>query len=209
MSTATLMIPIGFLIMVAILLWYNIATKGSWLIKLFLIIAVPIFGIAVWRSLDSYLGWPTPEQLPEKFILLWAEVREPNPKVGEPGKICLWTYSYKESKDGDSPGAFDYRPSVGEPRAYKLPYSRLLHQQAEQAKEMIKGGKIVVFQRKKGKGRGGGEGEGEGEEGEGTDQPGREGSGRRGGRGGDSREEQEFQFYELPPPRLPLKNYQQ
>ena len=174
MQPSTLAIPIAFIVLGAILLWCLIFTKGKWPIKLFLIITVPAFSVAVWNALDSYLGWPATDSVPEKSILLWGEVYEPNPQSGDPGKVCVWLIAYDDLAQNNSP--FKYSPEKNEPRAYRLPYSRKLHEQLEQAKKMIKGGKTVFMKRERpaaGKGKPGGPGaEGKGKKGANSDKAG-------------------------------------
>lgn len=199
MRYVTLAIPIAFIVLAAVLLWCLIGSKGKWWGKLILIIAVPAFGIAVWKSLDSYLGWSTPERLPNKFILIWAEVREPDKK--DPGAIYLWVQSYEPI---DSKNPLDYKPENQEPRTYKLPYSRKWHEQLEAAKALLKKGRGVVFEMK-----GQGQGNIEGEEGKEGGDKGQEGRGDKSkeGKSGDSSlsQEQEYEFHELPPAKLPDK----
>lgn len=201
MNISTLVIPLGFIFLSAVLLWCLIGSKGKWWVKLALIAALPSFGLAVWNSMASYLGWPTSEDTPDKALLLWGEVREPDQKTGDPGAIYLWLQSFDE-KDYQTQRAFGYKADVGEPRAYKFPYSRKLHERLHEAAEMIKAGKQVVMD-KTGKGDGK-EGEGDsGKEGDGTDS---EGGDRRGRDGSFSRDpDKPPLFYELPPPSMPGK----
>lgn len=182
-------IPIAFVVVVALMLWMIIGAKGKWAVKLAVILFVPALSIVIWRSLDSYLGWPTPEEPPSRSIFLWGAVREPNEKEGDEGEIFIWLLpvKYKEQDKGDYK-IFEYEPEAREPRAYKVRYSRGLHEGLEEAKKMIGEGKTVFF------GRAGDGSAGDGPPGEGIgDARGRDGS------GGFSHGDDEFRFYDLPP----------
>ena len=208
MITNTLAIPLGFIVLSAVLLWCLIGSKGKWWVKLALIAALPSFGLAVWKSVDSYLGWPTPDSIPEKAIMLWGDVQEGDPKTGDPGTIYLWLRPFDE-KLYQKTGVLNYQADFGAPRAYKMPYSRELHKGVNGALGMIKEGKVVVIDKNLGKGSGKeGDGNGEkgnnGRQGEGTEPE----NGDRFGRGnnGFSDDPNGPLFYELPPPNLPNTN---
>jgi len=208
MTAATLIIPISFVLVVAGLLWFVIYAKGWWWVKVIYMVIVLTFGVMIWNDIESYRGWPTAEQTPQRFVLLWADVHEPEPKTGFEGTIYVWLVRYEINPT--KPSFFDYRPETDEPRAYKLPYSRKAHEQMEKAKGMIKDGKIVIMERRKGK-------PGFGKPGEGGDEPGEsEKDGNRGrldrsggNRGGhEAKPYDEFFFYQMPPPAMPEKSNQ-
>ena len=200
MMTQTLAIPLGFILLAALLCWWIIGTKGAWWKKLLAILLVPTFGIAVWRALPSYLGWPTPDRLPDKSLLLWAAVREPEPKAEDPGAIYLLLRPLAE-KEKSGMVLLDYAEPKGEPRLYKMPYSRKMHEAMQSAEGMIRDGKPVVLDM-----TGGAQGAGNGRPGQGR--PGGPGGGPGGegsnGYGGDP-DRRDPQIYELPPPHPPEK----
>lgn len=199
MDTRNLAIPFAFILLAAVLCFVLIDPKRwRWWLKLPLVVLVPAFGLIVWSSIASYKGWPTTAELPEKSLVISGIVREPEPARDDPGSIYLWLVPF----DGTSSfNPLDYSAPRGEPRSHKLPYSRSLHKAVDQAMGMIREGKPVVLDRGgKPRGQGGGEGEpGEGAEGS--------GDGTGGGRPGYGydRDRQDFQVYELPPPRPPVK----
>lgn len=199
MDPRTLAIPVAFILLAAVLLLLLIGSKWNWWQKLLLIVVVPTFALAVWSSLGSYKGWPTDSEPPRKAMIFWVLVREPEPG-GDPGAVYLWLRSMDEKSDA-SLNPLDYVSRGGEPRAYLLPYSRLLHKGADRARGLLKDGKPVVieFGRKGGRsGEGDGEGEGNGD-GDGEGGPGGpEGYGVEPGR-------EDFKIYELPPPQPPRK----
>jgi hypothetical protein len=82
------------------------------------------------------MGWPVAAALPEKFKFLAAEVHEPDADVGDQGYILLWARPTDER----------------DPRAYRLPYSRSLHEQMEEARQRGQHGMPVYMMRKGRKG---------------------------------------------------------
>jgi hypothetical protein len=221
-----LVIPLSFIILGGILLWILVGAKGKWWLKFILIVFVPLMGVLIWQSIDSYLGWPTGEEPPERFVLLWGVVYEPNPQTGFEGIIYVWgdpsvfldtnktetfTFRYKD--------IFRYKPKEGEPRAYKMPYSRDLQEGLEEAKKKVAKGERVVMERRKieksateegGKGNNkegkGGKGEREGKPGKGEGERGQPGGTNAGGRNYYYKGDYEYIFYNLPPAKLPAKN---
>jgi len=147
-------IPLGFMLLAAVLCWYMAYTKGRWPLKLILTGMLILFSLEVRGALTSYSGWATQEQMPKRALLLHAVVREPNPARHDAGAIFLWVVPLGL----DDPDPFSYRPISGEPRAYRLPYSRPGHEQAEQASKLIqKNGRPVLIERDGNPGGGGGE----------------------------------------------------
>jgi hypothetical protein len=207
-------IPLAFVIIAALTLWVVLGCKGYWWLKLVMVSLSIFFSISLWNSLVSLQGWPTSQTMPEKFEVKWLDVKEPNKKTGEEGCIYVWARDIEPNKPDSSIGAaaplsvqLHTKEESGEPRLYKLPYSRGMHEQAEGIKEMIgKGGRFYGRLAQAGEaGEGGmsqlgadGKGSGKGK--------GRPGQGKPNGEGGGSLSEgQEFVFHELPPPLFPNK----
>lgn len=204
MDPKVLAIPLAFILLAVLLCWHLIASRGRWGVKLFLIATVPSFGLAVWASIASYRGYPTTEDPPEKAQLLWAEVREGNQRSQNPGRIFLWLVPLVDAPGRPLP--FDYAHEDGEPRAYRVPYTRQMHELVEQTRSALADGRPVILTRKKGEAgqegdARGGNGGVPGENAEGGD----ENAGGQGQSGyGQSR--QEYQLYELPAPTPPRKD---
>ncbi len=66
-------------------------------------------------SVHSLLGIPSTDALPERFVMLAALVEEPTNK--HPGALYMWVTPIEEGK------------GFLQPRAYKLPYTRMGHEQ--------------------------------------------------------------------------------
>jgi hypothetical protein len=192
MDIQNLAIPIAFLILSAVLIFVFIDPKRwRWWLKLPLVVLVPAFCLAVWWSLASYKGWPTTSALPEKSFVMSGIVREAEPAEHDPGAIYLWLVPFGEKSSFNPLG---YDAPKGEPRSYKLKYSRGLHHAVNKAMGLIRQGKAVILDRS-GKPHGEGEGGQDGEGGAGDGQPGY----------ASDPDRLDFQVYELPPPHPPLK----
>lgn len=226
MDTTTLGIPVAFTILTAALLWIIIGGKGHWLVKMGFVTVAMYFAVALWVSLGTLIGWPSREQLPEKFQVHWIVVKEAPAGSKDPSCVYLWvteldeTNKPKEKEPNRWLINFSAKKAKWEPRSHQTEYSRQLHEEAMMALEMIKEGKMVMGTRKgveravKGEGEGDGKdgfGSGDGNgNGQGTGQGagrgegyGKDGSGD--GEGGGMSENNDSVFHILPPPMLPPK----
>lgn len=212
MELQVLGIPLTFLVLFAIVLWFIILGKGKWWLKAAIVPVVLYFSIVIWFSLSEISGWASPSVLPDTFILHWSIIKEPSKKnVHDKGDIFLWAtevdedHNLKVSEVNPVLQPFTPKKNAAEPRSYRLPYTRELHENLSKAmKSVAKGGTVVGKGRSKSfgneskEGKDGGDGKGKG----GSE---RKGQGNKNGSGGSLSQDQEFMFYELPPPKLPEK----
>jgi hypothetical protein len=84
----------------------------GWL-KGLLVVGVTVLFFHGSATLHALLGLPSPDQLPERFVLLAAVIEEPSKKTD--GALYVWLNALEDGK----PAAV--------PRAYRLPYSKDLH----------------------------------------------------------------------------------
>jgi hypothetical protein len=116
----------------ALLLLVGLALVWSgwprWL-KSVLVVAVTCLYFFGYDAAHALWGVPSSDALPDRFVMVAAVVDEPTQK--KPGALYLWVSEIVEGKTGI------------EPRAYKLPYSRALH---EQINEGMKKGRDGVSQ---------------------------------------------------------------
>jgi len=77
-------------------------------------------------------GLPSDSPIPDRFIMLWAQIVEPNLLLGEKGRVFLWLQTLDEE---------NY--PVGQPRAYQLPYSDDLNIKVNDAMAAISQGEDV------------------------------------------------------------------
>ena len=99
-----------------------------WL-KGMLTLGVAAFYFYGYQAVFSLLGNPSVDPVPPRFLLIAAVVEEPRPKYE--GAVYLWLTPIEEGKQ------------ALEPRAYKLPYMRALH---EKINEGMKKGKMGISQ---------------------------------------------------------------
>ena len=199
MDTRIIFIPITLIAISVVALWYAISAKGPWWLKLALIIGIPAAGLYVVRQLPSYQGYPTTQALPTKGILLAYDVREPNRASRDQGAIQLWVRPLKTKKRKGT-SVLEYDPKT-EPRAYRLPYSRDMHERLKAADETLRQGKFVMITNGD---------DGEPGTGKGRGVPIQGASGHRGheGPGGyyGRPEEGTIEFYKMPEVQLPEKD---
>ncbi len=111
-----------------ILLSINLYSNWSWKVKAGTIILTSIFYIVTYLSYPHLLGWPTSENLPERFQLIAAHVRQPNKITGEVGAVYLWVTRI-ENLASPSP-----------PRAHRPEYSNELHEMVINANSKLNKG---------------------------------------------------------------------
>jgi hypothetical protein len=137
-------------------------------IKGFLVLGVTVLYFWGHETVHAVLGLASPDALPERFLLVGAVVEEPTAQ--SQGSLYLWV---RPLRDG---------AAAGEPRAYKLAYTRGLH---EQVNDGLKKGRDGINQM-------------------GTAEI-REGRGRGVGWLKPGADEQEVKIRDLPQPQLPEK----
>lgn len=157
-----------------------------------------LFTVGVFSGLDSFLGWAADDSgMPEVVTIVAANIKEPNKNLGQKGAIYLTLDSVKSNYDNQFFKMLKYESDKNEPRMFRLPYSRNLHEQLQKVMEKLqKGQKVTGKLTKNGKSGGKGKGKGKG-------QPGDKESGQKGG--GSESLEQEYMFYNLTPGEIQPK----
>ncbi len=111
-----------------VLLSLHIYSSWSFSIKAATTLIVLSFCAITYKSYPGLLGWPVPSSsLPSRLYLVAVEVQEPD-------DIYLW------AKDLDQ-GLGDRRP-----RAYRVSYSKSLHENAERAGSNIRRGIAMIVE---------------------------------------------------------------
>lgn len=139
-------LTLGFLILVSVLLWFLIGSRGRWTAKFVLIGAAVWYGIALFYSARQLMGWPSPEAVPPHSQVIAMRIEEPDPQANHSGAIYIWAdLPSGESGAPDDPGTSRWHPrSLFEtrhptaPRAYKLPYDREVHRRLIRAQQQVK-----------------------------------------------------------------------
>jgi len=122
-------VGIFYLIVAALLLSLNLASRWHWGVKAAAIGVTTLFFGVSYASIAGLIGWPSEARLPERFQLHWATVVEPDKSNGLPGSIYLWLEALDENN-----------VPVGTPRAFRVPYTRELADRIGHAKERIEQG---------------------------------------------------------------------
>lgn len=109
----TLLAGFGFVAVLLVILL--LSTALYWPLKVGAALAAGVLAIGVYWGAGELRGWPSDTTLPPNFQLHWFRIAEPNPLTSDTGSVFLWIEALDE----------DNYPS-GQPRAYRLPYSREL-----------------------------------------------------------------------------------
>jgi hypothetical protein len=109
----TLAVVLSFVVLVLLctlaLLW---SRWPAWL-KGLLVLGVTAFYFYGDDAVHGLSGWPSPDAMPERWVLLAAVIEEPNAKTK--GALYVWVNAIENGKP------------VPQPRAFALPYSKDLH----------------------------------------------------------------------------------
>ena len=84
----------------------------AWL-KGVLVLGVTVFYFYADDVVHQLSGWPSPDALPERWVLLAAVIDEPSAKSS--GALYVWV------------NAIDNGKPAAQPRSYRLPYTKDLH----------------------------------------------------------------------------------
>jgi hypothetical protein len=116
-AVMTLAIIIGYAVLSLLTLLALLYSRWPNWLKGFLIVAVTALYFVGYAALHELLGLPSIDPLPERFVMLSAAVEEPTTRSA--GAIWIWVSPLIEGKSGL------------EPRAYRLPYDKSLHQEVD------------------------------------------------------------------------------
>ena len=188
-------LPILLLVLGALTLWLLNESSIKWYFKTACISVFCVFTVIFWSSIYTFLGWPALERdAPDKVLLHWVIIKEPNEVTESKGRIYFLVESGKYSAPDPFAKFFGYKKENVEPRLYGLKYNRELHERLEKnIIPKLKKGQPVLGQLTKG----------EGEKGKSKVSGKNEGEGKR-GEGGES-QHQDWQFHELRPSDIQRK----
>ena len=181
-------LPILLLIFGGLTFWVLNESKLKWYFKSACITTFCVFTVVFWSSIHTFLGWPALEQdVPDKVLLHWAVIKEPNKLTESKGRIYLLIESGKYSAPDPLAKFFGYKKENVEPRLYGIKYNRELHERLEkQIMPKLKQGQPVLGKLTKkgenGKGKIAGKDKGKNQDGEGSES-----------------QMQDWQFHELRP----------
>ena len=110
------------LLCVLALLW---SRWPAWL-KGLLVVGVTVFYFYADSVVHQLSGWPSPDALPERFVLLAAVIEEPSARTD--GALYVWANAIENGKP------------AAQPRAYRLPYSKDVHSMLNEGIKKVRQG---------------------------------------------------------------------
>ncbi len=185
-------LPILLLVFGGLSFWMLSESKLRWYLKAACISAFCIFTVVFWMSIHSFLGWPADEEdIPEKVLIHWVIIKEPNKFMEFDGKIYVLVESAEEVESNKFLKFFGYGKDRIEPRLHGLKYNRNLHEHLQkQVIPRLKSGRPIFGRLAKGKKPP--------SLGLGSNKNGK-------GKGGSESQEQEWHFHELLPSEIHRK----
>jgi len=126
MTSHVVLLSLGYAALGVLLLWLSLESRLAWWIKAAAIVVTSGFFVVAFFATNGLLGWPARGPLPARFQLLWSRVVEPDVKSGDAGAVYLWV---EETDDNNVPS--------GQPKSFRLPYSRKLADQSNAARDEI------------------------------------------------------------------------
>lgn len=112
MTFTILSLTAAYAFVAAMLTYLLLVSRLHWVFKALATAASVALIPLTFLGVGELRGLPSDGQIPGSFRMLWAQVIEPNPVQGEKGHVFLWL----QTLDADN-------YPVGQPRAYRLPYS--------------------------------------------------------------------------------------
>ena len=185
-------LPILLLVFGGLTFWLLTESKLRWYFKTACISVFCIFTIIFWSSIHTFLGWPALEEdMPEKILIHWIIIKEPNEFTNFEGRIYVLLESVEEPSSNFLGKFFGYKKDRIEPRLHGLEYSRALHEQLESGvrSKLLKGQAVMGKITRTGKKDGGLGGDNK--------------SNKNGG--GSESQEQDWEFHELQPSEIHRK----
>ena len=138
-------LPVLLLVFGGLTFWLLTESQLKWYLKAACISVFCIFTIIFWSSIHTFLGWGAEQKsLPEKILVHWVIIKEPNKFLHFDGVIYILAESAQEEKINKYLKIFSYKNETLEPRLYKLKYGRQLHEELEKIKLRLKKGQAVV-----------------------------------------------------------------
>ena len=183
-------LPILLLIFGGLTFWILTESAVKWYFKATCISVFCIFTIVFWSAIHTFLGWPALEDdMPEKVLIHWAIIKEPNKFTKSNGRIYLLLETVGEPESNFFARFFGYQKEKVEPRLYGLKYSRGLHEKlAEGIMPKLRKGQPVIGRLTKKRAT------------QGKKEEASSGKG-----GGSESQEQEWQFHQLLPSEIHRK----
>lgn len=132
MNEILLELAIGYVFLTALVLLSLIYSRWRWWLKAGLIVIAFGFYWSSYQGWKESQGWPSVSDLPDKFLLHFTVIEEPDEELGSEGQIFVWLTDLSAHE------------MAVEPRAYRLPYQKDLHSKLDEAMRESGSGKLQI-----------------------------------------------------------------
>lgn len=132
MNEVLLSLSIAYVFLAALLLLALIHSSINWLLKMVLLIVALGFYWLSYQGWKETQGWPTITELPERFLLHYAVIEEPDEETGTKGAIFVWLSDLK-----------NFKPAQ-QPRSHQLEYDQKTHAKVEEALREVQNGTLQI-----------------------------------------------------------------
>ncbi|MDG1118001.1 MAG: hypothetical protein P8N72_12890 [Flavimaricola sp.] len=122
MTFTILSLTTAYALVASLLAYLLLLSRLHWLFKGLATVATVALIPPTFHSVGELRGLPSDGPIPSSFRMLWAEIVEPNLLQGEDGRVFLWL----QALDSEN-------YPVGQPRAYRLPFSEDLRVKISEA----------------------------------------------------------------------------
>ncbi len=112
MTFTILSLTAAYTLVAALLAYLVLLSRLHWLFKGLATIATAALIPLTFHGIGELRGLPSDGPIPPRFVMLWANIVEPDPFRDVKGHVFLWL----QTLDNEN-------YPVGQPRAYQLPYS--------------------------------------------------------------------------------------
>ena len=115
-----LLLILSYLLIASLLMIFCFFTSFTRKVKLAGILFVTLFYFVSWNNYINILGWPSSEELPDRFRISWVVIQEPSKGDNKEGGLYLWVRHLNE-----------VNIPYGMPRSYKLVWNEENHKIAQ------------------------------------------------------------------------------
>ena len=117
-----ILLILSYVAVTALLLVFYLYSNFSNKLKTIVILIMSTFYLTTWIGYKDLMGWPSIEEIPDEFRLLWVTIDEPDKFNKKEGNIYFWLKYIDEA-------GMPY----GKPKAYTLLWSNENHKLAQEA----------------------------------------------------------------------------
>jgi hypothetical protein len=143
---------VAFILLAIVTAWNTIRTKGYFGLKVASICVLIWYGMVVYFTVPTIMGWPKEADLPANAKIISIKIVEPS--KGNEGQMYFWLSGLPDhERDAINllrPDKIFIYTGSQQPRAFKIPYDRELHKKLIEAKKKQKGqkGSLIIVGKK-------------------------------------------------------------